>query len=60
VQVVNHSNYSPSQCKAADVSGFRVYPPGETAAAYVPFDQATSACSTDVTQLTVEAVTVAT
>lgn len=60
VQVVNHGNYSPSQCKAADVSGFRVYPPGETAAAYVPFDQASSACSTDVTQLTVEAVTAAT
>ena len=60
VQVVNHSNYSPSQCKAADVSGFRVYPPGETNAAYVPFDQASSACSTDVTQLTVEAVTAAT
>lgn len=60
VQVVNHMNYSPSQCKAASVSGFRVYPPGEKAAAYVPFDQASSACSTDVTQLTVEAVTTAT
>ena len=59
VQVVNHMNYSPAQCKAADVSGFRVYPPGETEAAYVPFDQASSACSTNVTQLTVEAVTTA-
>lgn len=59
VQIVNHMNYSPSQCKAADVSGFRVYPPGEKAAAYVPFDGASSACSTDVTQLTVEAVTAA-
>jgi hypothetical protein len=60
VQVVDHMNYSPAQCKAADVSGFRVYPPGETAPAYVPFDHASSACSTDVTQLTVEAVTAAT
>ena len=60
VQVVNHENYSPSQCKAADVSGFRVYPPGNKAAAYVPFDHASSACTTDVTQLTVEAVTSAT
>jgi len=60
VQVVNHENYSPSQCKAADVSGFRVYPPGNKAAAYVPFDQPSSACTTDVTQLTVEAVTSAT
>jgi len=59
VQVVDHMNYAPSQCKAADVSGFRVYPPGETAAAYVPFDHASSACSTNVTQLTVEAVTAA-
>jgi hypothetical protein len=59
VQVVDHMNYSPSQCKAADVSGFRVYPPGETSAAYVPFDHASSACSTDVTQLTVEAVAAA-
>ena len=57
VQVVDHMNYSPSQCKASDVSGFRVYPPGETNAAYVPFDHAASACSTNVTQLTVEAVT---
>lgn len=59
VQVVNHMNYSPSQCKAEGVSGFRVYPPGETAAAYVPFDHASSACSTDVEQLTVAAVTAA-
>lgn len=59
VQVVDHMNYSPGQCKAEDVSGFRVYPPGETAAAYVPFDHASSACSSDVTQLTVEAVTLA-
>ena len=56
VQIVDHMNYSPGQCKATDVSGFRVYPPGDTAAAYVPFDHASSACTTDVTQLTVEAV----
>jgi hypothetical protein len=56
VQVVDHGNYDPAQCKATDVSGFRVYPPGQTAAAYVPFAQSATACSTDVTQLTVEAV----
>lgn len=59
VQVVDHMNYAPAQCKATDVSGFRVYPPGNTAAAYVPFDHSSSACSTDVTQLTVQAVTAA-
>lgn len=57
VQVVDYMNYSPAQCKATHVSGFRVYPPGETTAAYVPFDEPAKACSTDVTQLTVEAVT---
>lgn len=56
VQIVDSMNYSPAQCKATDVSGFRVYPPGETTAAYVPFDHASKACTTDVTQLTVEAV----
>jgi hypothetical protein len=57
VQVVDHGNYDPAQCKATDVSGFRVYPPGQTAAVYVPFAETATACSTDVTQLTVEAVT---
>ena len=56
VQVVDHGNYGPDQCKATDVSGFRVYPPGSKDAAYVPFDTASTACSTDVAQLTVEAV----
>jgi hypothetical protein len=37
----------------------RVYPPGERDAAYVPFDSPAKACSTDVRQLTVTAVTVA-
>jgi hypothetical protein len=57
VQVVNRHNYSPSQCKARDVSGFRVYPPDNKAAAYVRFEHASKACSTNVTQLTAEAVT---
>jgi hypothetical protein len=38
------------------VSGLRVYPPGNKDAAYVPFPDAVTACSTDVTQLTVESV----
>lgn len=56
VQVVDHGNYGADQCKATAVSGFRVYPPGNKDAAYVPFDGAVTACSTDVAQLTVEAV----
>jgi hypothetical protein len=56
VQVVDHGNYGPDQCKATSVAGFRVYPPGNKYAAYVPFQGAVTACSTDVTQLTVEAL----
>jgi hypothetical protein len=56
VQVVDHGNYGPDQCKATAVSGLRVYPPGSKDAAYVPFRDSVTACSTDVTQLTVEAV----
>ena len=56
VQVVDHGNYGAGQCKATAVSGLRVYPPGNKDAAYVPFPDEVTACSTDVTQLTVEAV----
>jgi hypothetical protein len=56
VQIVDHGNYAPDQCEARAVSGLRVYPPGSKSAAYVPFHDAVTACSTDVTQLTVEAV----
>lgn len=56
IQVVDHGNYGADQCKATAVSGFRVYPPGNKDAAYVPFDDAVTACSTDVSQLSVEPV----
>lgn len=56
LQIVDHDNYGPAQCRATAVSGLRVYPPGNKAAAYVPFDAPATACATDVTQLTVEAV----
>jgi len=57
LQIVNHANYPPADCKATPVSGLRVYPPGNTAAAYVPFDDDTqAACSSQVEQLAVDAV----
>jgi hypothetical protein len=57
LQIVNHANYSPAECKATPVSGLRVYPPGNTAAAYLPFGDSTqSACSSQVEQLAVDAV----
>lgn len=57
LQIVDHANYPPARCNAARVSGLRVYPPGNTAAAYVPFHRnAHTACSSQVEQLAVDAV----
>ena len=56
VQIVDEGNYPPSRCKASAVSGLRVYPPGNTDAAYVAFGSNSTACSTDVGGLTVMAV----
>ena len=60
LRIIDHGNYGAEQCKATTVSGLRVYPPGNKAAAYLPFHDPVTACSTDVTQLTVEAVAKAT
>jgi len=57
LQIVNHANYPPADCKATTVSGLRVYPPGNTAAAYVPFGSTQTACSSQVEQLAVDTVT---
>ena len=56
VQVADHLNFAPNDCAATAVSGLRVYPPGQTAAAYVPFSGDESACSSSVDQLSVQAV----
>lgn len=57
LQIVNRANYPSDHCNARGVSGFRVYPPGNTAAAYVPFRGGTHrACSSQVEQLAVDAV----
>ena len=58
LQVVDAGNYSAASCRIMTVSGLRVYPPGNTAAAYLPFSAATTACSTQVRQLTVEATVI--
>jgi hypothetical protein len=57
VQMANHANYPAATCKAATVGGLRVYPPGSRTAAYVAFSAPQMACSSDVNQLTVAAVT---
>ena len=56
LQIVNAANYPAARCHPTTVAGLRVYPPGSTRAAYLPFDSATTACTTQVNQLTVEAV----
>lgn len=49
IRIVNYQNFSPSDCAPAPVSGLRVYPPGNTAAAYVSFTTASQeACSKGV------------
>jgi Protein of unknown function (DUF4232) len=54
--IANYQNFPPGECLSHPVSGLRIYPPGNTAAAYVPFKAASAACSTQVGQLNVAAV----
>lgn len=56
LQMAETGNYDPATCKPTDVSGLRVYPPGNKTAAYVAFPSTQKACSTDVNQLQVQAV----
>jgi hypothetical protein len=54
--IANYHNFPPGNCLSHAVSGLRIYPPGNTAAAYVPFKTPSAACSTQVGQLHVAAV----
>jgi hypothetical protein len=61
LQVADYANFTPSDCDATAVSGFRVYVPGNTAASYVALPSVSMACSKDLTatgsaELVVEAV----
>jgi hypothetical protein len=58
LQVVDDHNFPPTNCQTVTVSGLRVYPPGNTAAAYLLFGGPATACSTHVIQLTVEATVI--
>lgn len=60
VQMANAANYPAARCSSTPVSGLRVYPPGQKTAAFVAFASSQSACSTDVDQLSVAAVTAGT
>ena len=54
--IANYQNFPPKQCLSHPVGGLRIYPPGNTATAYVPFTTASAACSTQVEQLKVAAL----
>jgi len=56
LQIAQEANYPAATCKPTDVSGLRVYPPGSTTALYVAFKSPQQACSTNVNQLSVQAV----
>ncbi|MET9225713.1 DUF4232 domain-containing protein [Lentzea sp. NPDC003310] len=43
VTITNVGVYDPAECGPADVRGLRIYPPGETAAMFLPTEQ--KACS---------------
>ncbi|MEU7476402.1 DUF4232 domain-containing protein [Lentzea sp. NPDC042327] len=43
VTIANAGVYDPAECAPTDVRGLRIYPPGETAALFVPKEQ--QACS---------------
>jgi hypothetical protein len=54
--IADYHNFPPGECLSHPVSGLRIYPPGDTAAAYVPLKTASHACSTQVGQLNVAAL----
>lgn len=55
LRVVNYHNYDAAQCQPTTVAGYRIYPPDEVAAVFVP--AAGTACAgTGVDLLTVQAV----
>ena len=55
LQIVNPYNYPTGTCRPQPVTGLRVYPPGNTTATDLPLPRATTACSTSVTQLLIQA-----
>ena len=54
--IANYQNFPRGKCLSHPVSGLRIYPPGNTAAAYLPLKTASAACSTQLGQLNVAAV----
>jgi hypothetical protein len=56
VRLVQAGNYPRSTCLPSAADGFRVYPPGSTAALYLPLKAATGCAEASVHLLTVRPV----
>lgn len=56
LQVTQAGNYDDAECEPSDASGFRVYPPDELDAMYLPYDGLTGCQNEDVTLLEVTVV----
>jgi hypothetical protein len=56
VRLVQAGNYPRATCVPTPADGFRIYPPGNTAALYLPLKGATGCASTSVDLLTVRPV----
>ncbi len=55
LQIVDPFNYPTATCQPQPVTAVRIYPPGNTTATDLPLPRATTACSTNVTQLLIQA-----
>jgi uncharacterized protein DUF4232 len=58
LQLANVGNFDPGACRPTAVRGLRVYPPGDTAALFVPAEGTGCAGTPPGPQLTVRTVTV--
>nr|WP_255480814.1 DUF4232 domain-containing protein [Quadrisphaera sp. RL12-1S] len=56
ISVAEAGNYDSSQCRPQAATGLRVYPPGQTAAAFVPASGITGCASTSVVLLVADPV----
>ena len=57
LRITEAGNFPPATCSAEAVRGLRVYPPDQTASAFVPFSEPDQACAgPGAAQLTVEPV----
>jgi hypothetical protein len=55
LQIVDPFNYPTATCQPQPVTGLRIYPPGTTTPTDLPLPTATTACTTSITQLQVQA-----